>query len=391
MTRLNARLQLLLVSLAVWAGSTSAGEWKRHVIDAGSRGADGVRLADVDLDGRLDVVTPWEEGGDVRVAFDRGRESKPRWNVISVGREPSVEDAVAADLDRDGVVEVVAAAEGKAKAVRIFTQDLQSSQWTGHDLGRSRGQQQFMFSLPYDTETHDRILITAGKNKDATISVWSPAGNPSDFTRWTDRVIRKAGWIMSLQAADMNGDGIDDILVSDRKGDRRGVFWIRCNAEGPTRDFVPIGGSDTEVMFLAHGDFDADGDRDVAVAARPQLLLLYERLSADGYQWRERRIAMPENAGLGKGVAIETTHGPTEIFVSSGPVKGRKRLSIVRFVWTNPSQVMTAEPDLIDAPGGKAGTKFDRIELIDLDGDGDRDLLTCEERENLGVVWYERP
>ena len=41
--------------------------------------------------------------------------------------------------------------------------------------------------------------------------------------------------------------------------------------------------------------------------------------------------------------------------------------------------------------GGIIGTKFDRIELIDLDNDGDLDLLTCEEKENLGVIWYENP
>lgn len=28
---------------------------------------------------------------------------------------------------------------------------------------------------------------------------------------------------------------------------------------------------------------------------------------------------------------------------------------------------------------------------IDLDGDGDLDVMTCEERRNLGVIWYENP
>ena len=41
--------------------------------------------------------------------------------------------------------------------------------------------------------------------------------------------------------------------------------------------------------------------------------------------------------------------------------------------------------------GGPAGIKFDRIELLDLDGDGDLDLLTCEEREFNAVLWYENP
>ena len=40
---------------------------------------------------------------------------------------------------------------------------------------------------------------------------------------------------------------------------------------------------------------------------------------------------------------------------------------------------------------GPEGTKFDRIELVDLDGDGDLDVLTCEEVDGLGVIWYENP
>ena len=41
--------------------------------------------------------------------------------------------------------------------------------------------------------------------------------------------------------------------------------------------------------------------------------------------------------------------------------------------------------------GTKQGVKFDLIQLLDLDQDGDLDLITCEERDNLGVIWYENP
>ena len=41
--------------------------------------------------------------------------------------------------------------------------------------------------------------------------------------------------------------------------------------------------------------------------------------------------------------------------------------------------------------GGQTGVKFDRIAPADLDGDGDMDLITCEERDQLGVIWYENP
>jgi hypothetical protein len=29
--------------------------------------------------------------------------------------------------------------------------------------------------------------------------------------------------------------------------------------------------------------------------------------------------------------------------------------------------------------------------FVDLDADGDLDVITCEERANLGVFWYENP
>jgi hypothetical protein len=43
---------------------------------------------------------------------------------------------------------------------------------------------------------------------------------------------------------------------------------------------------------------------------------------------------------------------------------------------------------------GLKGRKFDLVTLIDLDGDGDLDVLTNDENEEgdgLGVVWYENP
>jgi len=53
---------LLLLPALLWAGSVGGAAergkpWARHAIDRSSRGADGVRLADVNGDGLPDVVT----------------------------------------------------------------------------------------------------------------------------------------------------------------------------------------------------------------------------------------------------------------------------------------------------------------------------------------------
>ncbi len=43
-----------------------------------------------------------------------------------------------------------------------------------------------------------------------------------------------------------------------------------------------------------------------------------------------------------------------------------------------------------DISGGQ-GVKFDLAEVFDVDGDGDLDIIACEESANLGVFWYENP
>ena len=40
---------------------------------------------------------------------------------------------------------------------------------------------------------------------------------------------------------------------------------------------------------------------------------------------------------------------------------------------------------------GPEGVKYDLIELLDLDADGDLDVVTTEETVGLGLVWYENP
>src|SRR5688572_20937823 len=109
----------VMVSLLV-LGCCAAGPWERHVVDDEFKGADGVRVGDVNGDGLLDVATGFEGSGVTRVYLHPGREkAKEKWAAVTVGKSPSVEDAVLVDLDRDGVMDVVTCTEGKSRAVFV--------------------------------------------------------------------------------------------------------------------------------------------------------------------------------------------------------------------------------------------------------------------------------
>ena len=114
------RVPSLLCIAAVIAGTSvvQAESWKMHTIDRSSRGADGVRLADVDRDGKLDIVTGWEEGGRIRVCFQPSSDQVTKlWPSVEVGKVKSPEDAMCVDVNHDGWLDVVSCCEGKEKAI----------------------------------------------------------------------------------------------------------------------------------------------------------------------------------------------------------------------------------------------------------------------------------
>ena len=120
------KLTVLFLSLAFVAGDAAKAEvtiesdaiWKRHTIDNSSRGADGVRLRDVNGDGLPDIATGWEEGGVIRVYLHPGYASaKQPWPSVTVGEVNSPEDAVLVDLDRDGAFDVVSSCEGRVRTM----------------------------------------------------------------------------------------------------------------------------------------------------------------------------------------------------------------------------------------------------------------------------------
>ena len=384
---------MLFATLLIAIAAAPAGEpWPMHVIDNTSIGADGVRLADFDGDGHPDIATGWEEGGSIRVYHNPGPAlAKEPWPSVVVGSVGSPEDAVLADLDGDGAMDVISCSEGKERKVWVHwapanpADYLNPEAWKTEALPAAENKAQWMFSLPMDIDGKHGIDIVAGaKNEGAAIGWFQAPENPRNLAAWRWLPLREAGWVMSLIANDMDKDGDQDVVYTDRRGPKRGAGWLENpGASGGAWPDHTIGGADREVMFLTAAQFSAAGPTEWLCTTRDGGLL---RFTPDegGADWRTTEIPMPEGVGTGKGVAVVdiTADDLPEIIVSCENAKETDGV----FYLQN-----TADAWQPRAISGAPGTKFDLVVPYDMDGDGDLDVLTCEESERLGVIWYENP
>jgi hypothetical protein len=388
---------VMWIFLAASAAVPQELPWQRHTIDNSSRGADGVRLADANGDGLLDIATAWEEGGLIRVYLNPGpSRTQNTWPAVTVGRVASPEDAVLADLDGDGAVDVVSSCEGRTRSVYVHwaprdrSAYLEAAAWRTEPLPESQARCMWMFTLPSKGRNSPWELFCGGKGAGAAIGRFIPRAEARNLAGWQWHPLRDAGWIMTLAAADFDADGDADLFASDRKGPRRGCLWLENpGANEPDQRWPehPIGGSQDEVMFADVIDLDGDGRQEVLAATAGSGCLLFRRAAPD--TWETTRITTPERTGTGKSVRAGDIDrdGRLDLVLSCENAGGGKS----GVVWLSARQSYFDGAWQRHEISGKEGTKFDLVQLVDLDADGDLDVLTCEERENLGVIWYENP
>ena len=383
----------IFFAVLLLAATNTDAAWPMHVIDNSLRGADGVRLGDANKDGRPDIVTGWEEGGHTRVYFNPGcAEAKKPWPFVDVGETVSVEDAVFIDLDNDGWLDVVSSCEGRTRKMFVHWNPgvasvSQSAAWQQQSLTAAAGAMQWMFAAPIAlSDTSRTFLVAGGKHKQAALGLFSKPKSGRDIEALLWQPLTPAGWIMSIRTVDMDDDGDADILYSDRRGEGRGVYWLENSDSRGKWLKHPIGDEDKEVMFLTRRDVHADGVYEVLAAIKPNLISIFKAQAKGALTWSRSTIPFPAHTGTAKAVELGdlNLNGEQEIIVTcehaAPPLSGVFAMD-------------QAGENVIDI-SGPVGIKFDRMELIDLDGDGDLDVLTCEERHNdrgLGVIWYENP
>jgi hypothetical protein len=387
-------------------GADPGTPWPMHTITSGPRGADGTDLADVNDDGLNDVTSAWEQAGLVTVSLHpgAGAEAEP-WPTVDVAtRLFGVEDAIFADVDEDGNTDVVTACECR-KVVVYFgpepSQVLDPAAWTAVEItGFGPDPQRWIKVAVADVDGDGRPdVIGGGKVAPATVGWFRAPENPRDGSAWTYTAMSDVGWTMSLVARDVDGDADVDVVMSDRTPMRlpdktiiyglRGTRWLENQDHGAGWTNHTIGFAGAEHRFLDVVDYDGDGVDDVVDTAfgRDGNTITFRRNLGGWLSWDATALPSPGD-GVGQVQDVRVVDmdldGDLDLVFSHAHADG----DLSGVVW------LAAQQDgswLRGEVSGSPGTKYDNVSLEDVDLDGDPDIVTSEQIEQLGVVWYENP
>ena len=374
--------------------------WKMHIIDNTSFGSDGTKVYDVNEDGFEDILCGWEQGNIARLYINPQREGK--WEYIEMPA-PDVEDAIMVDLDSDSRLDMVTFSEGIHRRITIHWApkegDYQNEKlWKSDDIPCTIDVTQWMFGRAMNVDNKNGMdLIVVGKNDGAIVGWLESPKEPRDLGSWVLHKIAPASWVMSVEIIDINYDGLNDILVTDRSNNTNGVKWFRHPGYNSAKLHAPwmetlIGMRDMDPMFLDVKK-NVDGLHQIWVPNLKVEIHHFIQLDTTGLSWRSDKIPFPPQAGtVGKSAATGDIDGDGRPDLVTTYDGAENRAGVI---WSSFNEI-TRQWRHHDV-SGPIGNKYDFAYLLDLDRDGDLDILTSEENNNsstvagLGVIWYENP
>jgi hypothetical protein len=264
-----------LICSGVWyrhPGKPSEHAFERIVFDESASGAHDICIADLDRDGKPDVVMM----GDARTKLNSlcwfSIPSDPRqpWTRHFIG--PPVHGAIAphaaADLDGDGDLDILRA------DTWFENKDGKGQKWVPHQnipMGRKGPYGICVRTAVADLDNDGKPEIVMAdadivgskvavlKNTDGKGGSWTKTELPQSFTY---------GSLHSLAVADFNGDGKPDIVVNEQeellppgRENPRWVIWENLGSNRFAEHIIldqKLGGHELQV-----GDVDGDGDMDI--------------------------------------------------------------------------------------------------------------------------------
>ena len=366
----------------------------RVVVSATALGAHSVQSADLDFDGRTDLIAASREDG--QIVWQRnlgGLRFTPRLLAVA----PGTYMIVPADINRDGKTDVVAVAVGTLApsaagagevapaandgAVFWLKNNLPASAtFTRHDIAGGLAYPVALHVADVEHDGDPDVLITT---RDADQVLLFENGGSGDVPVFGSRVIDGSlDGAVSVYTGDLDGDGKLDIVAAGENGNQ--IAWYRNTGVRPAgfeRRFIRNGPVPDPALDYAKsvntGDVDGDGDVDVIFGSEQENIIGWYENQNRGSSWAERILAVDADHAKFVTSSDVDRDGDLDILAASSDNytveyfenDGQAAPSFVRRLITN------------TAVGARS------VHAADFDNDGDIDIATASRDDNQVVLY----
>jgi len=362
-----------------WENTTGAGSgWVQATIEGSFAGARSVTAGDVDGDGDLDVVGSAFNDNDV-AWFENTAGDGSAWTTHLIeGVFLEAASVRVADLDLDGDLDVVGAAHFDDDVSWFENTAGDGSAWTENVIEGAFDGAQSVHVADVDGDG-DPDVLAAGEFETGVSWFENTAG---DASAWTERTIVLSGFSggMSIRGADVDGDGDVDAVAGSEPSDSV-RWWENTAGDGSAWTERGIDADIDGLYEVDVADFDGDGDVDVLGVGRNapnEDVAWWENTAGDGTAWTQHDVAFGFDSARAVHAADLDDDGDADLIAAKlDEVTWWENETIHRNA-TYPAE-SPIEGSFLGARGVTAG---------DVDGDGDQDVIAAASEDDA-VHWWE--